>query len=102
MRIVFACLLTVAIEGAFFYLAGFRTWFAGTVVVCTNVITNIILNLFLGVTGWYGVFSLLILETLVVLTEYGIYEKAFGRSKTLLLETIAANLLSFAVGLFVF
>ena len=102
MRTILACLLTVAIEGAFFYIVGLRSWFAGTVVVCANVITNIVLNLFLSLTGWYSAIPLIILEAIVVLVEYSIYSKAFGGSKKLLIQTVFANLLSFTIGLLVF
>ncbi|MBR0342714.1 MAG: hypothetical protein IJH64_10820 [Oscillospiraceae bacterium] len=102
MRIVLACLLTVAIEGAFFCVLGLRSWYAGTVIVCANIITNIVLNLFLSLTGWYSAIPLIILEALVVLAEYWIYSKAFGGSNKLLIQTVIANILSFTIGLLVF
>ena len=43
--ILLACLLTVVLEGAFLALCGYRDRFSLTVVVCANIITNLLLNL---------------------------------------------------------
>lgn len=101
--IFLACLLTVLIEGAFFAVVGYRDRYSLTVIVCANVITNLLLNLtiyfvFSGQPGlWiYG------MEALVVLAEYAIYAVAFGRSLKLILLTLAANLLSYGAGLLLF
>ena len=101
--IFFACLLTVLIEGTFFALAGYRDRFSMTVIVCSNVITNLLLNLaillcFKGPPGaWiYG------MEGLVVCAEYVIYAIAFGPGWLLFLLTLAANCLSYGAGLLIF
>ncbi len=101
--IFLACILTVLIEGAFFVILGYRDRYALTVIVCVNVITNLLLNLtiylvFSGQPGYwiYG------MELLVVLAEYAIYAVAFGRSRKLILLTLAANLLSYGAGLLIF
>ena len=102
IRIALACLLTVLIETAFLYIVGFRTRYAGTVVVCANVITNLLVNLCLAVTGLYGVLILAVLESLAVATEYGIYVSAFGREEKLFIKSLAANVISFLSGFLFF
>ncbi len=101
--IFLACLLTVVIEGAFLALFGYRDRFSLTVIVCANVITNLLLNLailfaFRGDPGaWiYG------MEALVVMAEYAVYAVAFGQSGKLFLLTLAANCISYGVGLLAF
>ena len=101
--IFLACLLTVLIEGSFFTLFGRRDRFSMTVIVCANVITNLLLNLliYFGFSGdpgsWIYAF-----EALVVLSEYLIYAAAFGRGWKLFLLTLAANTLSYGAGLLIF
>ena len=45
--IFLASLLTVLIEGAFFAILGYRDRVSITVIVCANVVTNLLLNLLL-------------------------------------------------------
>lgn len=100
--IFLACILTVAIETPFFMLFGFRKKDDITIVVCTNVLTNIILNLLLMLVFKNTQIWVYFLEALVVLCEYGIYAAAFGRSAKLFLLTLAANVLSYTIGLLLF
>jgi len=74
-----------------------------TVVICTNVISNLLLNLCIAIV-FYGRPGNMIylLELLVMIGEYSIYEKAFGRSRKLALLTFAANCLSYGIGLLIF
>ena len=70
-----------------------------TVIVCANVLTNLVLNLsfLLGLPyrpGWIAAG-----ELLVVAAEYAVYARAFGPSRRLFLLTLAANCLSFGLGL---
>ena len=101
--IFLACLLTVLIEGAFFALLGYRDRFSLTVIVCANVVTNLLLNL----TIWF-VFSgnpgawIYLMEAAVVAAEYVVYTVAFGRSWSLFLITLGANCISYGVGLLIF
>ena len=101
--IFLACLLTVLIEGAFFALLGYRDRFSLTVIVCANVITNLLLNLSI-----YYVFSgqpgawIYLMEAAVVAAEYAVYAVAFGRSPKLALLTLAANILSYGIGIALF
>ena len=104
MMIFVACLLTVLIETPLFYLFGWRDRGAVTVVVCVNVISNLLLNLTLlldfpgrGAGNW-----VYLLEALVVAGEYAVYALASRPSWKLLLQTFAANLLSYALGLLIF
>jgi len=101
--IFLCCLLTVLIEGAFFALLGYRGRFSLTVIVCVNVITNLLLNLtiLLAFSGDPGAWIYL-MEGLVVLSEYAVYAAAFGRSWKLFLLTLAANCLSYGIGLLIF
>ena len=101
--IFLACALTVLIEGGFFALLGYRDRYSVTVIVCANVVTNLLLNLtiwlaFSGAPGaWiYG------MEALVVIAEYVIYASAFGRGWKLFALTLAANLISYGAGLLIF
>lgn len=102
MRIAFACILTVIIECVFFYVTGSRTVFEETVVLCANVITNLLLNFFTNITGLYSPVILAVLEILAVLSEYLIYRYAFEEHRNLFTRTLAANILSFCIGLVLF
>ena len=101
--IFLACLLTVVIEGAFLAIVGYRDRDSLTVIVCANVVTNLLLNLFLWFIvredpgGW-----IYLMEALIVAAEYAIYARAFGRGWRLLLLTLAANALSYGIGLLIF
>lgn len=101
--IFLACLLTVLIEGAFFALLGYRDRFSLTVIVCANVITNLLLNLtiLLVFSGQPGAWIYL-MEATVVAAEYAVYAVAFGRSRKLVLLTLAANCLSYGIGIALF
>ena len=46
--LLLACLVTVIVETALFWLFGYRSRDEILVVVCTNVITNLLLNLVLS------------------------------------------------------
>ena len=98
-----ACLVTVIVETALFWLAGYRSRDEILVVVCTNVITNLLLNLvlsgiFFSVWGWMIVLG----ELIVIVMETAIYTFAFGRFGKVLALTIAANVLSVFIGLLLF
>ncbi len=101
--IFLACLLTVLIEAAFFALFGYRDRISLTVIVCANVVTNLLLNL----TIWFA-FSgnpgswVYLMEAVVVAAEFAVYAAAFGRSWKLFLLTLAANCISYGVGLLIF
>ncbi|MBR2099311.1 MAG: hypothetical protein IKN28_09655 [Firmicutes bacterium] len=99
LRIFKACILTVFLETGLFYLLGYRKKDDVTIVVCANVITNLVLNLTIAwfFPGGPGSF-LLLLETAVVIAEYLIYAKAFGATNRLFGQTLAVNVLSYAAG----
>ena len=100
---VAACFLTVLIEVPFLALFGFRSRNDLTVTVCTNVITNLLLNVCiqLAFSGQPGAWICL-LEGIVILSEYVIYAAAFGRSLRLALLTLAANCISYGIGCLIF
>lgn len=98
-----ACLVTVIVETALFWLLGYRSRDEILVIVCTNVITNLLLNLvlsgiFFSVWGWMIVVG----ELIVIIIETAIYTFAFGRFGKVLALTIAANVLSVFIGLLLF
>ena len=101
--IFLACLLTVVIEASFLAIVGYRDRRSLTVIVCANVVTNLLLNLFLWLIvredpgGW-----IYLMEALVVAAEYAIYARAFGRAWRLFFLTLAANALSYGLGLMIF
>ena len=101
--ILLACLLTVVIEGAFLAAVGYRDRFSLTIVVCANVVTNLLLNLLLWLVPGLGApVCVLLLEACVVASEFAVYAYAFGASWKLFLLTLAANCLSYGAGLLVF
>jgi len=101
--LLLACLVTVVVETAVFWLAGYRSRDEILVVVCTNVVTNLVLNLvlygpFFQVSGY----MMRIGELLVIAVETAIYTIAFGRLGKMLALTVAANMLSVFIGMFFF
>ena len=101
--IFIACLLTVLIETPFLALCGYRDRYDIAVIVCANVITNLLLNLAIALVfrghpgGW-----IYPMEGAVIAAEFMIYSSAFGRSGKLFLLTLAANCLSYGIGLVIF
>lgn len=101
MRIFLCCFLTVLIETPFLWAFGLRSAAEIKIIVCANIATNLTLNLMLAlIPGLYR--FILLLEALVVAAEYFIYAKAFEPSKRLFLLTLAANALSYGLGLLIF
>ena len=98
-----ACLLTVLIETPFLALLGYRKKEDLILIAAVNVATNLTLNLLLGLVfaGRSGVW-VYVLEAVVVATEYAFYSRAWGRSRRLFLQTLAANVLSYSIGLLLF
>ena len=101
MNLLWACLITVAVETAFFALVGYRDGWFLALCVCANAATNLTLNLLLGVIANTS-FWVYPLEVCVVAVEYVIYALYEGRSKRLFLLTLAANVLTYLAGLFIF
>ena len=102
MNIFLVCALTVLIETPFLALFGYRARDELTVIVCANVLTNLLVNLSLALFLPANAMSIFILESAAVLMEYTAYALAFGRSQRLFLLTLAANCLSFGLGLLLF
>ena len=104
MMIFVACVLTVLIETPLFYLWGWRDRNAVTVVVCVNVISNLLLNLtlLLAFPGRGAGHWIYLLEALVVAGEYAVYAYVSAPSWKLLLRTFLANLVSYGLGLLIF
>ncbi len=102
MLYLLACLLTVLIEGAFFFACGRRDGRSLVFVACANVITNLLLNVILSLGILPRIPLVYVLEAMAVWTEYRIYAEAFGGSRRLFLQTLCANLLSYTAGLVLF
>ena len=97
MSLYLACVLTMAIETAYFLLIGYRGKEFVTVCLAMNEATNLTLNLILQNTGFQGRLIVL-LEILAVGAEYAVYSLVRRPSKALLMHTVIANLLSFSIG----
>lgn len=100
-RLLLGCLLTVTLETALFALFGFRDPVSLGIVACLNAVTNLGLNLALGLLG-AAPWAIAVGEALVMAAEYVVCRLAFGPDRRLLPLTIAANVLSFSVGLMLF
>ena len=101
--IFLACLLTVLTETPFLMLFGFRSMDAVTVIICANIVSNLLLNLALLCCPWlYAPASLALLECTAAAFETAVYSRAFGFSWRLLLLVLAANILSFVAGVLFF
>ena len=102
--ILFICAgLTVLIETPWMWLWGLRRRDELLLAVCVNVATNLILNLMLSLCFPHGVGNIIYLfETMVVAVEYGVYSLALKPSWKLFLATLAANCLSYGIGLLIF
>ncbi len=105
MYLLIACLLTVLIETVFLMLVGLNKKEQIPIIICVNIVSNIVLNLVLMVLPldlsyhlrqWIA--ALAVLEATVVFCEYFVYRGAFGDLKRLFLKTFFANMLSLAVG----
>ena len=101
MTLLVACVITVAVETAFFALLGYRNRDSLIIVAGTNAVTNLTLNLsiwFLSLQFSRIRHFLLPFEIAVVVAEYLVYSRAFGRSKRLFWQTFAANVITFTIG----
>lgn len=95
------CLVTIAIELPFLALFGYRSGRELLIIACANAVTNLSMNLILVFAG-NSLPLIAVLELAAVAAEYLIYAAVFGRSKRLFLLTLAANALSFGLGLLIF
>lgn len=105
MSFLWPCVLTVAVETAFFLLLGYRDRAFAALCICANVATNLSLNLLLGILAGAGLrlgFVVYPLEILVVVAEFAVYSALRGRSWKLLALTLAANALSYGAGLLIY
>ena len=97
MRLLWPCLLTMALETGFFALTGYRDRAFLALCLCVNAATNLTLNLLLGFLPFTPqvVYPL---ELAVLALEYLAYGLALGRSRRLFWLTAAANVLSYCLG----
>ena len=100
MTPLLACALTILIETPVLALWGARRWNELLVVASANAVTNLLLNLFLGLCPfWAALPAVLLPEAAVVAAEYGVFRLAFGRRGGLFAVTLGANVLSYTLGL---
>lgn len=102
MVFLLACVLTVFLEGVFFFVLGYRNIWEQSVIACANVITNLLLNLVMSVSMFPREPFIYVMEALAVITEYLIYRRAFGPSRRLFALTLAANIISYGIGQILF
>lgn len=103
VELLWAALLTVVVETVFLAVTYRRD--AAFLVLCAalNIATNLALNLLLSCLPQGELYWLIYpLELAVVAIEYAVYAYACGRSKKLFLLTLAANVLSYCIGLALF
>ena len=99
MKLFIACVITVVMESALFWIFGCRKKEDLMIVALANVITNLTLNLTIAlIPGASGLVWVLLLEAAAVAAEYLIYRKAFGGSTGLFVLTFAANCLTYGTG----
>ncbi len=95
-----ACITTVIVETAYWWFLGKRSAYEMTIVALANVVTNLSLNLFISFVNQAYYFPwILMLEGLVVISEYLIFRIAFGDSRLLLIRTFIANVITYSLGL---
>ncbi len=102
MTILLACVLTVFLEDVFFFAFGYRNAWDLGVIACANVITNLILNTVMSVFPGPREPLIYVLESMAVFAEYLIYGKAFEPSWKLFALTLAANIISYRIGMILF
>ena len=102
IRYLTACGLTVLIETGFFLLLGWRDRDRITIVVCANIVTNLLLNLTLDRLIPRSALSIALGELLVAAAEYLIYAQIDGHSHRLIFQTFLANALSFGTGILLY
>lgn len=103
LELLWAALLTVAVEAVFLAVTYRRD--AAFLVLCAalNIATNLALNLLLSCLPQGELHWLIYpIELAVVAIEYAVYAYACGGSKKLFLLTLAANVLSYCIGLALF
>lgn len=101
MSLIIPCLLTVLIETGFFALMGYRDGLFIALCVCVNAATNLTLNLALPFLPCPAV-SIYAAELIVVGLEYASYAMALGRGRRLFRLTLAANALTYLLGLAIY
>lgn len=97
MSLYLACGLTMAIETAYFFLIGYRGRSFLTACLAMNAATNLTMNLILQKTG-IQIGVVILAEIMVIAAEYAVYCFVLKPSKTLLIHTTVANVLSFSIG----
>ena len=100
-------ILTIIIELSVAFLLGFRNRYLFLGVVVVNIITNSSLNFILAHTlailDRFGMFYILLLEAIVVITEYLMLKSIFKNEKNSLFKlSLIMNTSSFLIGIILF
>ena len=107
VNFLWALLITEVVEVTVAYLMGYRGKYFFTILILINILTNPLLNYILTVLMYFNVldshgFVIIILEILVVLTEYRIFIYAIPVNKKALFSlSLAINTSSYLTGLVV-
>lgn len=109
LNLLLRIVLTLAIEIGLFFLLKLYTKHNFIVVLITNLITQIFLNVMLNIElfnhGFLGaLFLLFSLEFIILIIEFVVYQKLLKDKKTsrIVFYPLLANALSFGIGLLIF
>ena len=102
-----ALLLTLVLEGIIFFLFQYRQRSFWEIFLYVNVASNVLLNvivyllrgIIIDIPAYY---YMVVLEVVVIISEWKVYGLFFPNKKKLLLITIIANVFSFIIGAFIF
>lgn len=102
-----ALLLTLVLEGIIFFLFQYRQRSFWEIFLYVNVASNVLLNvivyllrgIIIDIPAYY---YMVVLEVVVIISEWKVYCLFFPNKKKLLLITIIANVFSFMIGAFIF
>lgn len=102
-----ALLLTLGLEGIIFFLFQYRQCFFWEIFLYVNVASNVLLNVIVyllrgAIINIPAYYYMVVLEVVVIISEWKVYGLFFPNKKKLLLITIIANVFSFMIGAFIF
>lgn len=107
--IIFALVLTIVIESIVIIISGVTKPKVLKTAFYVNIITNVPLNIFLGLLryafhGGFAIYLIPVYELIIIFAEYQlfrmVYDGIIGR-KTILKLVIAMNIISFTIGMIV-
>ncbi len=109
LNLIIRIILTLAIELGLFFLFRLYTKRNFNVVLITNLVTQIFLNVIINISLYNSgilnaIFLLFALEFIILIIEFAVYQIFLKEKKrwTIILYPLLANALSFGLGLFIF